>query len=111
MKLPEKVNICGISYKIAYVDRPSEVDIHKRESLWGQIDYWTRTIRIYDNDQPVEDVFGTILHEVLHGLTSALNLKEFEKNHDDLDVLALGLADVLIRNGWLTVERKDETKT
>jgi hypothetical protein len=107
MILPKKVNICGIKHEITYVDKPSEVDLYKRESLWGQIDHWTRTIRVYDNGQPVEDVFETILHEILHGLTSALNLKEFskEENHDELDVLALGLADTLIRNGWLTVER------
>jgi len=79
MILPKKVNICGINYEITYVDKPSEVDIYKRESLWGQIDYWTRTIRIYDNGQPVEGIFETILHEVLHGLTSDLNLRNFQR--------------------------------
>jgi len=108
MILPKKVNICGINYEIIYTDKPSEVNLYKRKSLWGQIDYWTRTIRVYDNGQPVEDIFETILHEILHGLGSALKLKEFskEENHDELDVLALGLADTFIRNGWLTMERE-----
>ncbi len=38
MKLPEKVNILGIEYTVVYVDSASDVDVHKRESLWGQID-------------------------------------------------------------------------
>jgi len=53
---PNKVNILGIEYSITYLDKPSDVDIYKRESLWGQIDYWTRTIRIYDNGRPEEDI-------------------------------------------------------
>ena len=49
MALPNKVNILGVEYKIFYFDKPSEVYIYKRESFWGQIDYWTRTIRVYKN--------------------------------------------------------------
>jgi hypothetical protein len=99
---PEKVNILGIEYSIAYVDKPSEVDIYKRESLWGQIDYWTRTIRIYDNERPVADVFQAVLHEVLHGIAEALKLElNKPERHDELDLIALALADVFFRNGWL----------
>jgi len=102
---PDKVNILGIEYSITYVDKPSDVDIYKRESLWGQIDFWTRTIRVYDSGQPLEDVWQTILHEVLHGIASALKLKSLDwtddQKHDDLDVLALAIADVLFRNDWM----------
>lgn len=102
---PEKVNILGITYKIEYVNSPSEVDIFKRESLWGQIDYWTRTIRIYDSGRTLEDIFQTIMHEVLHGIGEALNLSILteEDNHDQLDVLALAMTDVMTRNGWITL--------
>ena len=103
---PTKVNILGIEYSIAYVDKPSEVDIFKRESYWGQIDYWTRTIRIYDSGSSRlnEDIFHSILHEVLHGIAEALKL-ELRKNerHDELDLLALALTDVFFRNGWIAV--------
>jgi hypothetical protein len=100
---PEKVNILGIEYKITYVDNPAEVDIFKRESLWGQIDPWTRTIRVYDNGRPTEDIWHTIFHEVLHGIAGELKLRSLtnEDNHDELDVLALALTDVLFRNGWI----------
>ena len=100
---PKRLVILGKPYTIEYVDKPSEVDIYKRESLWGQIDFWTRTIRVYDNGNTDEVVWHTILHEVFHGIASGLNLTELNKNsnHDELDVLALALVDVMTRNGWL----------
>ena len=102
-KRPTEIVILGIPYAITYTDKPSEVDIFKRASLWGQIDYWTRTIRIYDNGNSDEDVWHTIVHEVCHGITAGLKLSELDKdeNHDEIDVLSLALTDVMIRNGWL----------
>jgi hypothetical protein len=99
---PEIVSILGIEYKIEYVDNPYEVDINKREPLWGQIDYWTRTIRIYDNNRPQEDIWQTLMHEVLHGISEALNMKLNEDDmHDELDLLAIAITDVFFRNGWI----------
>jgi hypothetical protein len=103
--LPAEVNIMGIVYKVEYVDKPSEVDIFKRESLWGQIDYWTRTIRVYANNRTREDIWQTIIHEVLHGIANDLHLKFLDasdkEKHNELDILALALADILFRNGWM----------
>lgn len=103
MKRPDSVVILGIQYNIEYVDKPSEVDIFKRESLWGQIDYWTRSIRIYDNDRTEEDIWETIWHEVLHGVIDALKLRCFsgDECENDLGVLALAISDVIFRNGWM----------
>lgn len=102
MNKPNKVNILGHEYTIEYKDNPADVDIHKRESLWGQIDYWTRTIRIYEGIKPASDIWHSIMHEVLHGICHDLNLVlEKKEHHDDLDVLALALTDVLFRNGWM----------
>lgn len=99
---PEIINILGITYKVEYVDKPSDVDIFKREAMWGQLDYWTRTIRIYDNGRCIEDVWQAIFHEILHGIAEALKLSSLQKeeNHDELDILALAIIDVLTRNGW-----------
>lgn len=104
MSLPDKVNILGKHYPITYVDKPSEVDMRKRVSLWGQIDYWTRTIRIYDNRVSTEDIWHTILHEVLHAIVQELHLKKLTDDEDTLDLLALALTDVLVRNNWLKRE-------
>ena len=104
MKKPTEVNILGMPYKINYVDSVSDVDIHRRESLWGQIDYWTHSIRIYDGGRSIESIWKTIFHEVIHGITSHLKIKvirDAENYEDIVELLALGMADVLIRNGWL----------
>ena len=97
------INILVVEYKVTYCSNPSEVDIYKRESLWGQIDYWTRTIRVYDNGRPDEDIFQTLLHEILHAIDSQLHLKIMKEDngHDNIDLIALALTDVLFRNGWL----------
>ena len=98
---PKFVNILGVEYYIEYVDKPSEVDIFKRQSLWGQIDYWTRTIRVYDNGRPAEDVWQTIFHEVLHGIQNALHIDKLKDDEPTIDVLATSLVDTLFRNGWM----------
>lgn len=104
MKKPETVNILGVKYSIEYVDNPADVDRNKRESLWGQIDYWERRIRVYDNDRPDEDLFQTLMHEIIHAIDDSLYLginKELKDGHDKLDMLALALTDVMFRNDWL----------
>lgn len=102
---PTTINILGTVYKVKYKDKPSDVDLFKRQSLWGQVDYWTRTIRVYDNDNPVQDVWHTILHEVLHAIASELHVDEKFSDEDELvDLVALALVDVLVRNGWMEIE-------
>jgi hypothetical protein len=100
---PTQLKIFGIVYKIIYVENASEVDVHKRESLWGQIDFWTRTIRILKNNRSVMDVWHTIWHEALHGILSALHLdagKTDEKEDEEhfVDLLGLGLLNFCIDN-------------
>ena len=87
------VNILGKTYSVEYKDNPAEVDLYKRESVWGQIDFWTRTIRIYDNNVRGGDIAETLIHEILHGIAQELNL-ELNKaaRHEELGLLALGLA-------------------
>ena len=107
---PSSVNICGIVYSIEYKDNPSEVDLHKREALWGEMDPWTHSIRIYDNGRSNNEVWSSIIHEILHGIAENLKLKSLqnEESHDDLGVLALALCDTFTRNGWLTFDDNGE---
>lgn len=106
MKLPDKVIIFGTPYTITYCDNPAEVDMYKRESLWGQIDYWTCTIRIYKNVTPMVEVWKSIFHELLHGLAHEAKIKMLmdKDNHEELDLLAGVLVDTMVRNGWFVVE-------
>jgi len=101
MELPRRVVILGKPYTIEYVDNPAEVDTLKRKALWGQIDYWSRTIRVYKDKRELEDVWETIIHEVLHGILTELQIKALREQEDDIALLSLGLTDTLIRNGWL----------
>ena len=103
---PKKVNILGVEYKVIYCDKPSDVDHMGRESLWGGMDPWTRIIRIYDNGRPDEDIWQTIIHEVLHAIDDSLhlNIDKEDKGDERLDMLALALTDVLFRNKWIRNE-------
>jgi hypothetical protein len=102
---PTTVNILGKSYAITYCDRPSDVDLYGRQSLWGQCDYWSRTIRIYDNGRNDADVLQGLLHECLHAIDSELGLGL--KKDEDVDRLAMALGDLLSRNGWLATKRPE----
>lgn len=35
--LPSKVKVFDVVYSVEYLDKPSEVDLFKRESLWGSM--------------------------------------------------------------------------
>ena len=98
---PTKVNILGKEYLIEYCDNPSNVDIHKRDSLWGQIDYWTRTIRVYNNGRTDGDILETIMHEIVHAIATDLSIKAIDGKENVVDMLGVALGDTLSRNGWL----------
>ena len=99
---PENINILGKTYSVTYVDKPSDVDIHNYQSLWGQVDHWTHSIRVYaPNGFSQEEILDTLLHEILHVISMELKLKTLEDNHDDLGLVAMALADTILRNGWL----------
>lgn len=103
--LPETVKIVDTVYKIEYCDKPSDVDLYKRQSLWGQIDYWTRTIRIYKGNNYTElDVRQTLLHEILHGIVEKFKIDQIEKHADHekiIDLLATGINVILSDNPQL----------
>lgn len=109
MKL-EKVVIAGITYDVNYFEDIESVSTDKsRPYRYGELNYWERKIRLLDNKVKKEDdnfVFRNFMHEALHVLADALNISclEGEENHSDLDTLATGLADMLVRNNML---RKD----
>jgi hypothetical protein len=103
LAVPEAVNVLGIEYRVIYCDNPADVDVYKRKSLWGQIDPWTRTIRIYRNGRPVHDLWYTLMHEIIHALAAELHIKILEDAEDETDLLAMGLTDLLVRNGWLRI--------
>ncbi len=102
--LPDKLRILGFDYRVEECDRPSDVDFHGRASYWGCVDYWTHTIRIFTKERDSKHILQTVLHEVLHAVSCELKIKSLGQNdpdkdqHDDLDILALALADFVTEN-------------
>ena len=106
MDRPTRVNVLGIEYSIEYKDKPSEVDFNERESCWGQLDHWKRSIRVYDaGGRSAVDLLGVVMHELLHALEEELHLGLFDwhddKKHQAMDVLAKAVIDSFVRSGWL----------
>ncbi len=115
-KFPKEIKILSIPYKIEYCNNPSNVDIHKRESMVGQIDFWTNTIRIYIGSGCEEDVWHTIWHEVIHAIHHTLKIKwEEDKDEDIVDLLALGVNSVILEyfeyKGNKKINGKSKKKT
>jgi len=105
MNLPNTIKVFDVTYHIEYVDKPSEVDIYKRESLWGQCDPWTRTIRIYKNDRQHSDVMQTLWHEIIHAIAIHLHINDtVSDEHEVVDLLAVGINNVIVDNGWIKYE-------
>ena len=111
-KLPKSVNVGGIVYKVIYVEKASDTDVEGRQAIWGQIDYWTRTIRILQKNRTKDDILHTLFHEIIHAISQEyqLGLEEKELNINEkgddsessfIDVFSLILFDTLKRNGLL----------
>jgi len=108
-KLPKKVKIFNEVYSIKYVDNPADVDVHKREALFGQVDYWTCIIRVYaGKERTLQSIYHTIWHEMLHAICQVLRLEELRDNEDAIDRLATGISGVLQDNPSLIDPFKSE---
>lgn len=111
MSLPNVVNIAGVPHTVTYCDKPSEVDVFKRESLWGQLDPWTKTIRIYKNGNPYASVLKIILHEMLHAYGCEWNIEHFYSrgaSQEQREIVEQNTEstvniffDMLERNSWM----------
>lgn len=115
-KLPTSVKIIDQVYSIEYLDNPSKVDIFNRKSLWGQIDYWTHSIRIYRPDGRADlEVWNSILHEILHGIIDGLKIEEIRELRSDegehvVHLLATGLNAVLNDNSFSFLKEEQAKK-
>jgi len=96
-QFPPSVKILDTTYKILYVNNPCDVDVHQREAYWGQIDYWTSTIRVYVKDRTKEDIWQTIWHEVMHGICEKFKMDK-ALNEDQIDMIATGINNVMLDN-------------
>lgn len=97
MNLPATVKIVDIIYTVEYVERVADVDTSGRELLHGQIDYLKRSIRIHSGDRKPDDIWQTLWHEMLHGISERLRIQDYALHHDEnaIDLLAIGINIVM----------------
>ena len=107
MELPKKVRIIDQTYTIEYVGTPSEVDVFKRRTMWGHIDYWTRSIRVYAPEgHAISDIWNTLWHEIIHGIIHGLQINEISGLDDEeeehvVHLLATGINAVIHDNKFI----------
>lgn len=95
--IPSKLNILGTKWKVVFLDD------HKlgndEEDLDGLCDYQASTISLYSKCGTPDYMWKTFFHEILEALKIELSVK---LSHKDLDLLAIGLYQVLNDNRLLT---------
>ena len=82
MKLPEKLTIGGIEYKIIETS-----PVSKFEALNAEIDYFNSEIHI-DSTMTDDRKMVALLHEVLHGACDSLGLAEIGENESAIQGIA-----------------------
>ena len=101
----------GRQYAVSYLADMVKADIDRRTAVWGQIDFHTRTIRVYRGfhgrqQQPI-DMLVTLIHEILHGILQDAKLlaADVPQSRDEAwtDHLATLVADTLVRNGLVGI--------
>jgi hypothetical protein len=101
------INILSTEYKIVICKELRDVTPSNKCDLdaqaFGTIDYINREIRVWDCDNKNE-VFKTLLHEIIHGALNSLALNKVNDNETFIEQLTNILADTLIRNNLVKTE-------
>ena len=95
MKIPDKIKIGGIEYKIEFIDEIKD-NIHTSEYI-GRVLFREQKIKIL-NSYPIEKKFRVMLHEIIHVLDEDYKM---EINEENLCRLEAGLYQVLKDNDLL----------
>ncbi len=114
-KLPKTIVLFSKRYRMQYCENPVDVDSQKRQSLWGEVDHWDNTMRIFIGNgvRDFTEVMHTIVHECVHAIEAQLKLDENCCNEHFIDLLSLGIVDLLKNNkifSYLYIGRYDDTK-
>jgi hypothetical protein len=89
MKIPESINICGITYRVIW---RSDKDMHNNigETRYNESEIWLNE-KYQKYDERMAQVF---LHECTHAVSEELNLNLTE---DQVNNLAVGLNPIIHR--------------
>lgn len=106
---PKKLNILGKPWTVDYFTDKSKVDHSCKDDCWGSINSWKMSINVYDENTPIEQIWHTIIHEVLHvfgsdGVLELLCDRGDNEKHGQIDRLALYLTQFLFQNNLLNIQ-------
>jgi hypothetical protein len=90
--MTDKIRIIAIDYPVNLVERLR--DEGEVQSLSGNIRYAKPKICLDATMEP-QPMYQTLWHEIVHGISSAMNLEIEEK---DVDLIATGIVQVLRDN-------------
>ena len=80
MKIPSKIKVGGMTYKI---DQVSSYDMAKGCDNWGKTDFSTLSIKV-DKELPQERKEESFLHEVFHTIMHSTGLfREVKEKEED----------------------------
>jgi len=110
MKIPDKIRIGGIDYKVEFVEHLND----GQKVLNGQISYNDSVIRINRSNLSHQMSCITMWHEIIHGIAvhAGLDLNKEDSEEHITDVIARGVYQVLQDNGRLLfdIEKGDKQK-
>jgi len=86
---PKRIKILNLTYTVVFV-RAEEMKV---SGAFGWCDHELQIIGIAD-DQPLDAMQDTFLHEILHAITNVMDLGDEEKEETFVRRLATGLCTV-----------------
>lgn len=92
MKIPTKLHIGGITYRVEL--ESGELRDESDHKLCGEIDYQAALIRV-KRDMAPSRIIQTLMHEIVHGIANASCMYPSE---EDVDRVASGIIAVLREN-------------
>lgn len=81
-KLPNKITILGIPFRVRYYKNAIHVDGDKKDEYLGSVAYEESLIRIFDGGRSKELIWKTIWHEILHAIFNETKLFKYVKNEE-----------------------------
>jgi hypothetical protein len=94
MKIPEKIRIGGVDYKITETENLNNGE----RMLYGEIDFEQSTIKLAPQNQDHQHKSITLWHEILHGIIKNAGL-DIKNEEQIVDALSKGVYMVLQDNG------------
>lgn len=107
-RLPKTLTLFSKVYDIKYIKNVENVDDAKEDLLFGKINFYDNTVRVYlpDIDRKIYCTWHHIIHEIVHAIVENMGIK-FGKGADEESIVnsfALGMTHFLLDNDLLKLK-------